>query len=79
MKTNEKSKLIPIKELVNGMWLTPEAARHYFRNGRGITLGTMMNKIRGKKLLGRVKHDHTGWYVWVSNEAIENKKTLQAA
>lgn len=79
MRSNYRGKLVPIKNLKDGVWLKPESARHYFRNGRGIALGTLKNKIGNKELLGKVKWDHTGCYVWISNEAINNKMQLEAA
>lgn len=78
MKTN-MGKLTPLKDLTEGIWMAPETARHYFRNGKGIALGTLKNKIGRGELMGRVKWDHTGWYVWVSNDAIKNKQEMQRA
>lgn len=70
MKTNETALVIPFNKQLGGAWLRPSVARKYFNNGRGITEATLMNKIYSGQLLGKVKHDHTGWYVWVSEEAI---------
>lgn len=65
MKTTTGGMVRPITEPGNGVWMTPESARHYFRNGRGIAIGTMMNKIYSGRLNGFVKHDHLGWKVFI--------------
>lgn len=77
MKTN-MGKLTPLKDLTDGVWMAPERARHYFRNGRGIAMGTMRNKINGGKLVGRVKYDHTGCYVWITNDALKQEQLQRA-
>lgn len=66
MKTeNNKSKLLPMLPTVEGVWLSPEQACKYFKNGKGISIGTLMNKIYSGKLNGFIKHDHLGWRIFI--------------
>lgn len=74
-----KGKLTPLLAPTNGVWLRPETARHYFNSGKGISIGTMMNKIYSGRLNGLVRNDYTGWYVFIGNDALNNKIELQAA
>lgn len=74
-----KAKLFPIKEPMGGAWLSPERACRYWNNGKGIAERTLRNYLYAGKLGLRQKNDHTGWYVWVSDEALYNYIQLQAA
>lgn len=74
MKTeNNKGKLLPLLPPVSGIWLSPEQAAKHFRNGKGISVATLMNKIYSGKLNGLVKHDHLGWRVFIPNHHLELK------
>lgn len=74
-----KGNLVPIMEPQGGVWLSPESACKYFNNGKGIRLRTLMNYLYKGKLGNRQKNDHTGWYVWISDEALYNYNTQKEA
>lgn len=77
MKTeNNKGNLTPIMPPTNGVWMAPQQAAKYFRNGKGISIGRLMNKIYAGELNGLVKHDHLGWKVFIPNY---NNETLKVA
>lgn len=63
-----------------GVWLPPERAAKYFRNGRGIALGSLMNKLRAGKLQDIAFQDAFGWWVFIPDTWIEKKfEPLKAA
>lgn len=77
MTQKRTGKLIPIKRPTRGgIWLRPHIACKYFGSGEGIEKVTLMNKIYAGELRGFVKFDHTGWFVWIANDAIRASKNI---
>ena len=73
------TRLFPIREPHGGKWLKPEVACRFFKNGKGIRFKSLMNKLYAGKLGMYQKNYHTGFYVWVSDEALNNYQQLHAA
>jgi len=71
---NSDFKLFPITTHAEGIWMEPGKACKYWRNGKGISAKRLMNIIYSGALHGKVKRDHTGWYVLVPFHAIEQKE-----
>ena len=76
----QKGRLIPIKQPINGRWVPPADAAKLARNGKGIKLYYLMEKIYAGKLIGFVKRDHLGsWWVFVPDNEIKQTEPLRAA
>lgn len=74
-----KGRLKPITTPTNGTWVSPEVAARLFKNGKGITVGRLMDKIYAGELNGNVKRDHLGWWVFIPDRVIEKTEPLKAA
>jgi hypothetical protein len=73
MESHIKAQTIPIGTAKQGVWLSPERAAQYFRNGRGLAIGTLYNKLRAGKLNDIAIRDAFGWIVFVPQLWIEHK------
>jgi hypothetical protein len=74
MEKNKKAQIIPIDwQRKNGVWLSPENAAPYFRNGKGIAIGTLYNNLRAGKLSDVAMRDSYGWLVFVPQVWLDNK------
>jgi hypothetical protein len=74
-----KGRLTPIMPPANGEWVSPEVAAKLAKNGRGITIKRMMDKIYAGELNGYVKKDYLGWWVFVPYRSIQQTEPLKAA
>jgi len=61
MKT-ETGKIIPMMPRGNGRWISPEEFARKAKNGKGIKLKTVMDKIYSGKL--KAQRDDFGWWIW---------------
>lgn len=70
----EKHKTAQIIQLnKEGVWLSPEKAAPYFRNGKGIALGTLYNNLRSGKLQDVAIRDAFGYLIFVPQRWIDAK------
>jgi hypothetical protein len=59
-----------------GVWLPPETAAQYFRNGRGITLNALLYNLRSGKLQDVAYKDAFGWWVFIPQRILnQSSKT----
>jgi hypothetical protein len=81
MEKHDRTLVIPINwDKKDGVWLSPERAAQYFRNGKGIALGTLYNNLRSGKLQDVAMKDAFGWWVFIPAHLIDKKLTpLKAA
>lgn len=79
MEKNKKALIVPLNwaKKEEGVWLSPERAAQYFRNGKGIALGTLYNNLRSGKLQDVAMRDAFGWVVFVPQIWIDMKHSLQ--
>lgn len=79
MEKNKSAQIIPLGwQKKDGIWLSPEEAVHYFRNGKGIALGTLLNNLRKGKLDDISMRDAFGWWIFIPNYLVE-QTPLKAA
>lgn len=68
-----------ISPLGNGRWVSPAEAAMLAKNGKGVTLKRMMDKIYSGQLHGFVEQDHLGsWWVFLPEREFQNQP-LKAA
>jgi hypothetical protein len=81
MENNKKAQIIPLDWYrKDGVWLSPESAAKYFRNGKGIAIGTLYNNLRSGKLQDVAMKDAFGWWILIPQHLIDEKTNpLKAA
>lgn len=60
-----------------GAWLPPHKAAPYFRNGRGMKLGSLLQNLRTGKLSDIAYRDAFGWWVFIPKHLMRTYQTLQ--
>lgn len=74
MKTIEKRVFhLAQEKKEEGVWLPPESAAPYFRNGKGVSLNTLLNNLRKGKLDDVAYRDAFGWWVFIPQRLIDKK------
>jgi hypothetical protein len=77
MVSNQNGLLVPVNQDSTGVWMEPEQARLYFAKGKGIKLKTLMDYyVYGGRLKNRVRNDVFGWWILISQNAIERRNRI---
>jgi hypothetical protein len=73
-KTKKMQGIHPAQEKKEeGIWLPPQQAASFFRNGRGMKVSALMYNLRSGKLDDIAFRDAFGWHVFIPQRILEQK------
>lgn len=74
-KTKKMQEIHPAQQKKEeGVWLPPQQAAPYFRNGKGLKISALMFNLRSGKLQDIAYRDAFGWHVFIPKHLIDNKE-----